>query len=206
MFLPITTGRYVAAGQVNTIGIRAPVIVWDFETERPVARYEAHMMRIESLTFSRCETYVFSLGGLDDGMIVVFDVSKDEVLCTSTSVRPTVGCSTVLKPLHRRPDCFVVAGDNTLKLWTLDPDRRIVDGLDAVLAKIKRNVLCVEIDCTDEFAYCGTGTGDVLKIKLNVGLNDEHDRVSKCKLSDITNLPLKIYSILFRPDFVIRLK
>jgi len=160
------TGKYVAAGQVNYMGFRSPIIIWDFRTGDTVTHYESHMVRVESVAFSCCEQYLMSLGGLDDGTIIVYEVGKKEVLCGSSSVRSTAGVSTVLRAIGSRNRCFVVAGDNMLRLWTLNREQRSLGGLDTSFAKIKRKILCIDIDRMDEYVYCGTSTGDVLKVKL----------------------------------------
>lgn len=160
-------GKYVGSGQVNYMGFRSPIIVWDFVTGDVVTRYESHKVRVESVAFSCCGNFLISLGGLDDCSVIVYDVGKKEVLCGSSSVKSTAGYTTVLKPVHVRGECFVVAGDNMLRLWTLNKEQRNIQGLDASFAKIKRKILCVEIDRLDEYAYCGTSTGDIMKIKLN---------------------------------------
>lgn len=160
-------GKYVCSGQVNYMGFRAPIIIWDFKTSKIITKYEAHKVRVESVAFSCCEQFLISLGGLDDGSVLVYDIDKKEVLCGASSVKSTAGCTTVLKPVHLRGECFIVAGDNILKLWTLNKEQRNIQGLDASFAKIKRKILCAEIDYLDEYAYCGTSTGDIMKIKLN---------------------------------------
>ncbi|XP_001948904.2 cilia- and flagella-associated protein 52-like [Acyrthosiphon pisum] len=162
-----STGKYVAAGQVNYMGFRSPIIIWDFQTGEVVTNYESHMVRVESVAFSCCEQYLISLGGIDDGSIIVYEIEEKEVLCGSSSVKSTAGISTVLKAVNSRNRCFVMAGDNILRLWTLNREQRNLQGLDTSFAKIKRKILCTEIDRLDEYAYCGTSTGDVLKIKLN---------------------------------------
>jgi len=177
------TGRYVGAGQVNYMGFRSPVIVWEFETGHVVTKYEPHKVRVQSVAFSCCERYLMSLGGLDDGSIIVYDIERKEVLCSSSSVKSTAGISTVLKPVHLRSEYFVVAGDNTLRLWIMNKEQRSLRGLDASFAKIKREILCVELDCQDEYAYCGTSTGDVLKIKLNVSSDATVDAPSPLSLT-----------------------
>ncbi|XP_026820335.1 cilia- and flagella-associated protein 52-like [Rhopalosiphum maidis] len=161
------TGKYVAAGQVNYMGFRSPIIIWNFQTGEAVTNYESHMVRVESVAFSCCEQYLISLGGIDDGTIIVYEIDKKEVLCGSSSVKSTAGISTVLKAVNSRNRCFLVAGDNMLRLWTLNKEQRNLQGLDTSFAKIKRKILCTVIDCLDEYAYCGTSTGDVLKVKLN---------------------------------------
>ncbi|XP_025190982.1 cilia- and flagella-associated protein 52-like [Melanaphis sacchari] len=161
------TGKYVAAGQVNYMGFRSPIIIWHFQTGDVLTNYESHMVRVESVTFSCCEQYLISLGGIDDGSIIVYEIDKKEVLCGSSSVKSTAGISTVIKAVNSRNRCFVVAGDNMLRLWTLNREQRNLQGLDTSFAKIKRRILCTAIDRLDEYAYCGTSTGDVLKVKLN---------------------------------------
>jgi len=73
--------------------------------------------------------------------------------------------------VHLRGECFVVAGDNMLRLWMLNKEQRNIQGLDGTFAKIKRQILCAVIDCLDEYVYCGTSTGDIMKIKLNFSYN-----------------------------------
>jgi len=160
-------GKYVGSGQVNYMGFRSPIIVWNFGSGEVVAKYESHKVRVESVAFSCCSNYLISLGGMDDCSVIVYDIGKKEVLCGSSSVKSTAGYTTVLRPVHARGECFVVAGDNMLRLWTLNKEQRNIQGLDASFAKIKRKILCAEIDRADEYAYCGTSTGDVAKIKLN---------------------------------------
>ncbi|VVC34655.1 WD40/YVTN repeat-like-containing domain,WD40 repeat, conserved site,WD40 repeat,WD40-repeat-containing [Cinara cedri] len=161
------TGKYVGAGQVTSMGFRSPIIVWAFETGQIVTKYEAHNVRVETVSFSCCETYMISLGGLDDGSVLVYDIEKKEVLATASSVKSTAGVSTVLTPARLRGHSFVVAGDNILRLWTVVKEQRRVEGLDVSFAKIKRKILCVEIDDADTHAYCGTSTGDMIKLMFN---------------------------------------
>lgn len=161
------SGKYVGSGQVNYMGFRSPIIIWDFKSRQIVTKYESHKVRVESVAFSCCEHFLISLGGLDDGSVIVYDIEKKEVLCGSSSVKSTAGCTTVLRPVHLRGECFIVAGDNILRLWTLNKEQRNIQGLDGSFAKIKRKILCIEVDRLDEYAYCGTSTGDVMKIKLN---------------------------------------
>lgn len=161
------SGKYVGSGQVNYVGFRSPIIIWDFGTARILAKYESHKVRVDSVAFSCCESFLISLGGRDDGSVIVYDIEKKEVLCGSSSVKSTAGHTTVLRPVHVRGECFIVAGDNTLRLWTLNKNQRNIQGLDTSFAKIKRKILCTVIDRSDEYAYCGTSTGDVMKIKLN---------------------------------------
>lgn len=35
------------------------------------------------------------------------------------------------------------------------------------MSKLRRNIICMTINAKDEVLYCGTTTGDIMKIKLN---------------------------------------
>lgn len=161
------SGKYIAASQVNYMGFKSPIILWNFKTGEIITKYEAHKVRVESIAFSCCENFLMSLGGLDDGSIIVYDIEKLEVLCGSSSVKSSAGLSSVLKTVHLHNDCFIVTGDNSFRLWTINKDERNIQGIETSFAKIKRKILCAEINYLDDYAYCGTSTGDIVKIKLN---------------------------------------
>jgi WD40 repeat protein len=60
---------------------QAAVILWCFETCQIVSKYDIHKVRVESVTFSCDSKYVVSLGGRDDGTIIVWNVEKGEAVC-----------------------------------------------------------------------------------------------------------------------------
>jgi WD40 repeat protein len=59
----------------------AVVILWCFETSQIVSKYDIHKVRVESVTFSCDSKYVMSLGGCDDGTIILWNVEKGEAVC-----------------------------------------------------------------------------------------------------------------------------
>ncbi|CAB0002716.1 unnamed protein product [Nesidiocoris tenuis] len=75
------SGRFVAAGQVNHMGFKAPVFVWDFESGEVKMSHESHKVRVENVAFSSCERYVISLGGKDDANVCVFDIETKDAIC-----------------------------------------------------------------------------------------------------------------------------
>lgn len=160
-------GLYVASGQINHMGFKASVILWDFQSQSIVSQHESHKVRIESVVFSCCDTYLISLGGMDDGNIVVWDINAKECLCSSYASDRSSGDAVTLCPTNLRGPCFVSGGDCTLKAWTLNATDRNLRSLNASLGKIKRIITCIEIDYKDDHAYCGTSTGDIMKVKLN---------------------------------------
>lgn len=149
------------------MGFLSPIIVWHFDTGNVVAKYDSHKVRVEAMAFTECENYLLSLGGLDDGAVMVYDIVRQEVVCVGSSVKSTSGIAAVLLSSNLRSQQFITAGDNMLRLWTLNKEQRTVTALDTSFGKIKRKILCVVINRLDEYAYCGTSTGDLLKIKLN---------------------------------------
>lgn len=72
----IFSGAMVASGQINHMGFRAYVIVWDWATKAELIRHELHKVRIEALCFTANETCLITLGGRDDGMLIVWDIAK----------------------------------------------------------------------------------------------------------------------------------
>lgn len=58
------------------MGFRAYVIVWDWSTRTEKTRHELHKVRVESVCFSANEAWLITLGGRDDGMIIVWDLEN----------------------------------------------------------------------------------------------------------------------------------
>jgi WD40 repeat protein len=46
-----------------------------------MSKYDIHKVRVESVTFTRDSKYLISLGGRDDGNIIVWNVEKGEAVC-----------------------------------------------------------------------------------------------------------------------------
>lgn len=57
------------------------VIVWDYEKKLMKSSYEIHKVRVEDLCFSSESNYLISLGGRDDGNVVIWNVHKNEAIC-----------------------------------------------------------------------------------------------------------------------------
>lgn len=65
-----------------------------------------------------------------------------------------------------RDQCFMSAGENTIKVWRINPETRKLNGINVKVGKIKRSINCIVIDDRDEIAYCGTASGDIIKTRL----------------------------------------
>lgn len=70
------SGRLVASGQVNHMGFRSHLIVWDWEKKCEILRHELHKVRVQGLCFSSDDEHLISLGGKDCGMIIVWNINK----------------------------------------------------------------------------------------------------------------------------------
>ncbi|KAJ3635496.1 hypothetical protein MTP99_008401 [Tenebrio molitor] len=161
------SGKYIASGQINHIGFKARVIIWDFDNHTIVSQHELHKVRVEAVSFSSNDNYLFSIGGRDCGSLVVWDVTQGQVICGSAVAHGIQGEATTILSMNRRGPCFMTGGDNHLAVWTVDKDARKVQSLDVSTGKLKRTILCMDANERDELCYCGTATGDVLKIRLN---------------------------------------
>ena len=59
------TGAFIASGQAGTThrkGFGAPVIVWDFETRRPLLTLQGHTEKVNILRFSPDEKFLAACG------------------------------------------------------------------------------------------------------------------------------------------------
>ena len=63
------------------MGFKADIIVWDYEKRSLLYRLTLHKVKVEALAFSPNELYLVSLGGQDDGSVVVWNLK------TADSVR-----------------------------------------------------------------------------------------------------------------------
>ncbi|XP_021919910.1 cilia- and flagella-associated protein 52 isoform X2 [Zootermopsis nevadensis] len=145
----------------------APVILWSFETSQLVSKYDIHKVRVESVAFTCDSKCLISLGGLDDSNIIVWNIEKEEVLCGVTASRGTSGNAALLCCTNLRGQCFVTGGEGTLRVWKVIADTKQAEAVDVKFGLIKRHIISMVIDELDVFAFCGTTTGDIVKIKLN---------------------------------------
>ncbi|XP_055688187.1 cilia- and flagella-associated protein 52 [Lutzomyia longipalpis] len=168
------TGQLLASGQVSHMGFRSSVILWDWETRKERARYDLHRVRVESVRFTGSERFLVSLGGADCGMIIVWDVEKGTAICGASAARETTGAALRLEALRFRGDAFVSIGQQTLRLWTIDPEARRLKASDVNVGKLRRDYTAARVDENDEILLVGTMSGDVVKVKLN--LPDDPDK------------------------------
>ncbi|XP_029413361.1 cilia- and flagella-associated protein 52 isoform X2 [Nannospalax galili] len=157
-------GNYIASGQVTFMGFKADIILWDFKKRELIARLSLHKGKIESLAFSPNDLYLVSLGGPDDGSVVVWSVAKREAICGSPAAGLSVGNATNVVFSRCQDEMFVTAGNGTIRVWELDLPNRKIWPTECQTGQMKRIAMSIGMAGDDSFFYLGTTTGDILKM------------------------------------------
>lgn len=163
-------GKYIASGQSTHMGYKADIIVWDYETKKIYSRFVLHKVKVEALAFSPNELYLLSLGGQDDGSVVVWNLAKKEAICGNEAQAKSAGTAKCLVYANHSDNLFVTAGDGTLRVWDLDVEKRKITPTDVSMGQVKRNAQCVLMNEDDTYLYCGTSSGDILGINTKTRL------------------------------------
>lgn len=98
-------------------------------------------------------------------MLLFFTCSSP--ICRQPASRAISGNALTIRPMHNNPYFFLTAGDRHLRLWSIVREQKKLYVQDVHLASKTRTFYCARIDKKDEFAYLGSGTGDIIKIVLN---------------------------------------
>ncbi|GBM29807.1 Cilia- and flagella-associated protein 52 [Araneus ventricosus] len=166
-------GTLLASGQENFMGFKADVIVWNFQEQKIYGSHSIHRVKVEAVAFTCDSKYVVSLGGQDCGNVVVYDIDGLVPLCGNTAAPLAGGYANILRCANTRNDIFFSAGNNSLRIWKIDFKSRRVTPTNAAIGRIKREIKCFDVDLSDSFLYCGTASGDILKLQI-VMLDGEH--------------------------------
>lgn len=164
------SGKYVASGQSTHMGFKADVIVWDYKERALYCRLVLHKVKVEALSFSPNERYLVTLGGQDDGSVVVWDISQKEAVCGAPAAVLSAGITYCVAFASGSNEVFVTGGKETLRVWELDVQGRIIRPTDCSMGQLKRIVKCIRVSADDRFFYCGTTSGDVLQINMKTKL------------------------------------
>ncbi|KAK1163716.1 cilia- and flagella-associated protein 52-like [Acipenser oxyrinchus oxyrinchus] len=164
------SGQYIASGQVTFMGFKADIIIWDYPKREIHARLTLHKAKVEALAFSPNDLYLVSLGGQDDGSVVVWNVAKGEAVCGSPASAPSAGNCLTVKFSNNNDDIFITAGSSTLRVWDLDLPNRKIHPTECQTGQLKRIVTCLEVSDDDSFFFCGTSSGDILTVNLKTKL------------------------------------
>ncbi|XP_043195551.1 cilia- and flagella-associated protein 52-like [Amphibalanus amphitrite] len=160
------SGKYIASGQINFMGFRAEVIVWSYDGLTRFGSHNLHKVKVEAVAFSANDMFMASLGGQDDGNVIVYDMATKDPLCGLTASQPTQGNSLVLCFCSTADDTFITGGDYTLRVWKINRKRRFITPTNVSVSEVKRKIRCLRVDSLDRYLYCGTTSGDILKVRL----------------------------------------
>ncbi|XP_067673017.1 cilia- and flagella-associated protein 52-like [Haliotis asinina] len=162
------SGRYLASGQVTHMGFKAVIIIWDYMTKQPIHEVSLHKVKVQALSFSKNDIYLISLGGQDDGSVVVWDVERGEAICGSPAQVESAGNTYCVCASDVSENIFVTGGENTLRVWELDVENRKIRPTPVNMGGLKRTVSCIQM--TDKgdvnLFFCGTKSGDILAINM----------------------------------------
>uniref|UniRef100_A0A672V1N3 Cilia- and flagella-associated protein 52 n=1 Tax=Strigops habroptila TaxID=2489341 RepID=A0A672V1N3_STRHB len=138
-------GVYVASGEVAFMGFKADIILWHFQRKELLARLSLHKGRVEGLAFSPSNLYLISLGGQDDGSVVVWHVDQREAICGSPASAQNSGNATVVVCSSCRDEMFVTAGNDTVRVWELDLPNRKIRPAECRTGHLRRVATCVKV-------------------------------------------------------------
>ncbi|GCB71109.1 cilia- and flagella-associated protein 52 isoform X1 [Scyliorhinus torazame] len=164
------SGKYIATGQVTYMGFKADIIIYNYVEKAVHAHMTLHQAKVEALAFSPNDLYLVSLGGQDDGSVVIWNIATKLSICGSPACVATAGNAQTVKFANNMDDTFITGGTGTLRLWLLDLPNRKIRATECQTGHLKRMVKCIEITKDDSFFYCGTTTGDILMISMKTGL------------------------------------
>ncbi|XP_030842134.1 cilia- and flagella-associated protein 52 [Strongylocentrotus purpuratus] len=158
------SGRFIASGQQTHMGFKAMIIVWDYEKRSVHCKLDLHKVKVQDLAFSPNDLYLVSLGGQDDGAIVIWDVMKKEAVCGSEAAVKSAGTTYCVAAANQSDFLFFSGGERTLRVWDLDVENRKIRPTDVSLGQLKRIVKSIVVAPEDDYFYCATTTGDILRI------------------------------------------
>nr|XP_014094742.1 cilia- and flagella-associated protein 52 [Bactrocera oleae] len=160
------SGQYLASGQRNHMGFPAYVIMWDFATRTQLARHDLHKVLVQSISFTADEKCLVSVGGKDDGTVIVLDTEARTPICQTPAARSISGNALTVCSLHNSPSHFIVAGDRHLRMWSIQREQKKLHVHDMHVGKLQRIYTGMQVDEKDEYLYLGTMTGDIVKVAL----------------------------------------
>jgi cilia- and flagella-associated protein 52 len=171
-------GRFLASGQSTLPAKQAALKVWDFEKAQELSdageimagqqceirTIMHHNGLVRDICFSCNDNYMLSIGGQDDNMVAMWRLSDFEAVCGGSAHKDTVLCCQFL---NNREDRFVTAGDYHARVWQVDLLKMKVHVIDVKVGKVRRSFCCIAISPDDHLAFCGTETGDLLRLKID---------------------------------------
>jgi len=162
------SGKYIATGQQSHM--KAPMYIWDFEAaisgvgDNVYHKLKpTHQKRVQSLAFSAEDTYLASVGGEDDGKLVIWSVKRGKTLHGVNAAKET----TLTLAYYNEDECMLVtAGFYNIRCWNFDPDTYDLTHTEMKTGNLRRVFKSLAISEDDSSCYAGTTTGDLLRFSL----------------------------------------
>jgi len=164
------TNEIMASGQITHMGYLACIILWDIKgleqgvTPKLLHRLSLHKVMVQAIHFSFNGKYLASIGGEDDNNLVIWNVEDGKAICGSPAAHDT---ALTVKWLNNSDTTLVTGGIKNLRVWDLDPVNRKVRPNECHTNRERRTVTCISVSADDTFLFCGTITGDVLKVHID---------------------------------------
>jgi len=152
-------------------------------------RLRQHLGRVQALDFSHDGSYLGSVGGQDDNTVIVWDLRpppaqqqpEPSPSSSSSSTKPSTrawsrivcgargsdDATLCLQWLHGRNDRFVTGGYFSLRVWQVDVETPKMHYMEAAMGTLRRQYSCLAITPDDKLCYCGTHTGDLVRVRID---------------------------------------
>ncbi|KAL0210602.1 hypothetical protein RCL1_005038 [Eukaryota sp. TZLM3-RCL] len=162
------SGKYLVSGQKTHAGFVADAIVWNLQDLSMVQRLSLHRQHISAVTFSSDDSFVATLGGIDDNLLALweFDSSYSSLTAVASSAVGRFAQSIVKALPFSSSTKFVTTGQEQLYIWTFDATHRKFTSEPVNMGSLRRIITSLKITSSGDVAYAGTSTGDVLEISL----------------------------------------
>lgn len=127
-------------------------------------RLKQHLSRVQDVSFCCDGSYLASMGSADDNSVCVWNMDTGVPLCGAPAGPDSGLC---VKWLNNRNDRFVTAGNFHINVWQIDFNLPKLHHVAAKLGSVQRIITSLGIEPDDHFAYAGTSSGDVIKVKID---------------------------------------
>ncbi|GAB5035670.1 flagellar associated protein : flagellar associated protein [Nannochloropsis oceanica] len=155
-----------------------------------IFRLRQHLGKVQALDFSCDGSYLGSVGGQDDNTVIVWDLRDLRPVPAQQEARRSSSSSTTmpsmcawsrvvcaargsddmtlcLQWLHGRNDRFVTGGYFSLRVWQVDVETPKMHYMEAAMGTLRRQYSCLAISPNDKLCYCGTHTGDLVRVRID---------------------------------------
>ena len=142
------SGRLLAVGHRTSLGLAAPVVLWDLVTRSSSRAHRLHTVRVAALAFSPCEGYLATLGGADDGNLLMWSVEGGAAVCGAPAHTQAARALAFLPPRAGGSEAapcpaaaasllrLATVGDGHMRMWEFDPGARKLCPIDAGMGQV----------------------------------------------------------------------